>query len=115
MKTLNMTQKELAEKAKLSQSLISDIITGKRNATYNIIRKIGEATSLNQDWWFNQRGKAFLDKDAPPVAANDAKFIAEQNELLKAHIKDQQRIIAMLEDKISLLEAQCDLKRRKEK
>lgn len=105
MKSLNMTQKEIAEKSGLTQSLISDVVTGKRKATYHIINSIGKATGLNQDWWFNQRGKIFTDRDAsftkPIDISKDEliRILSEQNETLKARIRDQQKIIQLMEGK----------------
>lgn len=106
LRSFGITQAELAKKAGVTQAAISEIINGKRKASYLTISRISAATGLNQDWWFNQRGKIFLGKETPikPVDVSKDELIRiliEQNETLMGRVNEQKKLIAALEEKLS--------------
>jgi transcriptional regulator with XRE-family HTH domain len=62
IKTLNMKKGEFADKAGISQSLISNVIAGKNGASKSTINLICITYNVSREWLINGQGSMFNEK-----------------------------------------------------
>lgn len=58
--SLVLSQKEVAEQLGFSQPFISQIISGKSEATHRFLKKLSSSYSVNVDWVISGRGQMFI-------------------------------------------------------
>jgi len=89
--TLNVSQRDFAKRAYISQTLLGDIELGNRNVSNRTIQLISTEFNVNKDWLLTGRGDMF---SAPPVDFQLENLIDVFNQLdkgLKDYLLEQSK------------------------
>lgn len=98
---------ELADKFGIKPAKFSEILNKRMKAGMDIIQKLCIDYLISADWLITGEGEMLRDERPQSVGKKDDRD--ETKELLREKIKDQQKIIDLLEEKVEALKGEIAL------